>query len=234
MNKSPKTIGLIGGIGPESTVDYYRLIIRGYRKVFQTESYPQVIINSIDMTEMMDFINTNNYSGLVSLFHKELEKLARAGADLAVIAANTPHIVFDSIRKDSPIELLSIVEETRKRAQKLGISRLGLIGTKFTMQEGFYQKEFDKHGIEIFTPDEKDQDYIHEIYFKELVRGIFNDKTIKRLISIAEGMANKYKIDGLILGGTELPLVLSENDFDDIHILNSTEIHVYSIIESLL
>ncbi len=234
MIKSPKTIGLIGGIGPESTVDYYRLIIKGYRKVLQTESYPQVLINSIDMTEMMEFINANNHDGLAGMFRKELDKLARAGADLAVIAANTPHIAFDSIRKDSPIELLSIVEETRKRAQKLGLARLGLIGTKFTMQEGFYQKEFDKHGIQIFTPDAKDQDYIHEIYFKELVRGIFNDKTIKRLISIAEDLISKYKIDGLILGGTELPLVLSENDFDDIHILNSTEIHVYSIIESLL
>lgn len=234
MTSSQRTIGIIGGIGPESTVDYYRLIIKGYRKVKQTENYPQILINSIDMTAMMEFINTNDYSGLVAMFKDELEKLSRAGADLAVIAANTPHIVFDQIRKSSPIELLSIVEESRKRAQKLGLSRLGLIGTKFTMREGFYQREFENNGFQIFTPDDKDQDYIHEIYFKELVRGIFNDKTIKKLISIAEGLADRHKIDGLILGGTELPLVLSENDFDDIHILNSTEIHVYSIIENLI
>jgi aspartate racemase len=234
MISSKKTIGIIGGIGPESTVDYYRLIIKGFHKVMQTEDYPRILINSINMTGMMDFINNGDYDGLADMFRIETGKLARAGADFAVIAANTPHLVFDRIKTRSPIELLSIVEETRKRAQKLELRKLGLIGTKFTMQGGFYQKEFLNFDIEVFTPDEESQDYINDIYFKELMLGNFSDKTISHLIGIAEDMVKKNKIDGLILGGTELPLLLSENDFDDIAILNSTEIHVHSIIEQFI
>jgi len=142
-----KTVGMIGGIGPESTVEYYRSIIATYHEQKRDGDYPSIIINSIDLKKMLDLIEANELAKLTEYLVGEVQKLARAGADCGLLAANTPHIVFDEIRRGSPLPLVSIVEATCQAAKALGLKRLGLFGTRFTMQGGFYPDVFSKEGI---------------------------------------------------------------------------------------
>jgi aspartate racemase len=229
-----KTIGIIGGIGPESTVEYYRLIIASYREQKQDGSYPSIIINSVDLKKMLDFIAANELAKVTEYLVSEIQRLVRAGADAGLLAANTPHVVFDEIRSQSPIPLFSIVEATCDAAKDLGLKRLGLFGTRFTMQGRFYPDIFTKEGITLAVPDENEQAYIHDKYMSELVNGIFLPETRERLLTIVERLKEREGIDGLILGGTELPLILRGDLGSGIPFLDTTQIHVKVIVAQLL
>jgi aspartate racemase len=229
-----QTVGIIGGIGPESTIQYYRFIIAAYREQKQGGHYPQIVINSIDMQKMLDLIGANELTKLTVYLLGELKRLADASVDFAVLASNTPHLVFADLQKASPIPLISIVEETCKKTQSLGLQKVGLFGTKFTMQRSFYQDVFAKHHISIIAPEPKEQNYIHEKYMGELVNGIILPETKTRLLAIVNDLKAGHGIQGLILGGTELPLILQPGDDQDIPFLDTTQIHVKSIVRQLL
>jgi aspartate racemase len=226
-----KVIGIIGGIAPPSTIDYYQKIISGFQEKGKTLQYPSILINSIDMTRMLNFVAKKDYGGLVNYISSEIQKLKDGGADFAAVASNTPHIVFEQLQKRSSIPLISIVDVTIAYAKKLGMKKLGLFGTKSTMQGGFYQAGFSKEGIEIITPPLESQNYIHDKYMNELVKGIFLAETKKKLIVITNEMIELNGIEGLILGGTELPFILKKEDFINFNLLNTTEIHVESILK---
>jgi len=157
-----KTLGVIGGVGPESTVDYYKNIIAMYRERKPDGHYPQFVINSIDLQKGIDFLEADNLAGMADFLLSEIEKLPPAGAQFGIIAANTPHIVFDQVVAKSPIPLISIVEAACGHAKARKLRRLALFGTRYTMQADFYQKVFRREGIELITPESADQDYIHE------------------------------------------------------------------------
>lgn len=229
-----KTIGIIGGIAPESTIVYYRSIISGYRQIVQDGNYPPILINSINMTKMLDLIGADRLEEVTQYLLGEIVKLARAGADFGILASNTPHIVFDELQQNSPIPLISIIEVACQACQKLGLNKIGLFGTRFTMQGRFYPNEFNKQEISIILPESKDQDYIHEKYMGELVNGIFLPETRQKLLSVIEQLQNHKGIQGLILGGTELPLILTDDTFRGIPILDTTKLHVTKIIEKML
>ena len=228
-----KTVGIIGGIGPESTIEYYRLIIAEYRKRQTDGSYPTMIINSLDLNRMVGMVTTNQLAALTEEIVSEIQKLARAGADFGVLAANTPHLVFDDVRRQSPIPLISIVEVTRDDAQRRGLKRVGLFGTRFTMQARFYPDVFSKAGISIIVPDEDEQAYIHQKYMNELLRGIILPETREPLLAIVDRMKERDGIEGLILGGTELPLILRDAEHNRIPFLDTTKIHVESIVAGM-
>src|SRR5947209_12752180 len=213
-----KTLGMIGGVGPESTVDYYKNIIAMYRDRKSDGSYPQFVINSINLQKGIDFMEANDLPAMAAFLLSEIEKLPRAGAEFGIIAANTPHIVFDEIAPKSPIPLISIVDATCSYAKARSMKRLALFGTRYTMRADFYQKVFAREKIDIVVPEPKDQDYIHEKYFTELVAGIFLPETRENLFAIVDRMKAKIDppsrgygaagIDGVILAGTEIPLIL--------------------------
>ncbi len=225
------TVGIIGGIGPESTIEYYRLIISSYLEHERDGNYPQIIINSINMKKMLDLIAENKLNEVTDYLVSEIQKVASAGADFALLASNTPHIVFNQIEQKSPLPLISIVEATCEKVVNKGMQRVGLFGTKFTMQGGFYDKIFSDHDIEVITPNEKDQDYIHNKYMDELVKGIIIDDTKNMLLKIVNKLYETSSIQGLILGGTELPLILKDTDVNQIPFLDTTRIHVESIMK---
>jgi len=229
-----KTVGIIGGIGPESTVDYYRLIIAAYREQKPDGSYPAIIINSIDLNKLRDLVTANALADLTEYLVAEVQRLARAGADFGLLAANTPHIVFDDIRRQSPIPLLSIVEATCEAAKALGLKRLGLLGTRFTMQGRFFSDVFSRAAMTLVVPTEDEQDYIHDKYMDELVNGIFLAQTRERLLEIVDRLKQREGIEGVILGGTELPLLLRDAAFRDIPFLDTTQIHVRSAVAQML
>src|SRR5579884_1379961 len=159
-----KKLGVIGGLGPESTIDYYRFLIAAYRERVPDGSAPPIIINSIDMNKGLSMVRSENYEQLTEYLLKELEVLARAGAAFAIISANTPHIVFDEVDARTPLPLISIVEATAAEAKKRGLNKLTLFGTQFTMQGSFYPKVFRRHEIALVVPGKEEQAYIHDKY----------------------------------------------------------------------
>jgi aspartate racemase len=229
-----KTVGIIGGIGPESTVEYYRFIIASYREQKKDGSYPLIIINSIDLQKMLDLMEANELAEVAERLVEEVRKLARAGADFGLLSSNTPHIVFDEIQRQSPIPLISIVEETCAEAKALGLERLGLFGTRYTMQARFYPEVFSREGLTIVVPDEAEQDYIHDKYINELLKNKFLSETRERLLAIVDRMKEREGIQGLILGGTELPLILRDATDRGIPFLDTTQIHVKAVVTRLL
>ena len=225
-----KTIGIVGGIGPESTIDYYRTIIATYRERQPDGSFPSVIINSIDAKHMMGLIATNDLGGATDMMVSEIERLARAGAAYGLLAANTPHIVFDDVQRRSPIPLVSIVEATCQAVKALGLKRPALMGTRFTMQGRFYPDVFGKEGVTLVVPDETQQTYIHDKYMGELVQGMFLPETREGLLAIVDQMKQRDGVDGVILGGTELPLILRDATASGIPLLDTTRIHAKAIV----
>ena len=244
-----KTVGIIGGIGPESTIEYYRLIIAAYRERqsgtgvppvdnhaqdARATSYPSIIINSVDLTKLLRWVGANELGAFTDFLVGEIERLARAGVDFGALASNTPHLVFDELQRRSPIPLISIVESTRDAAQALGLKRVGLFGTSFTMKGSFYRDVFSKAGMTIIVPAEDEQAYIHEKYMKDLLNGIILPETRDRLLEIVDRMKVRDDIEGLILGGTELPLILRDAEHNGIPFLDTTKIHVARIVAELL
>jgi aspartate racemase len=229
-----KTLGIIGGLGPESTIDYYGKIIALYRQRIADGSYPQFIINSIDLKKGLDFMEANNLAGMANYLVDEIGKLARAGATFGLISANTPHIVFDQVASKAPIPLISIVEATCAASKARTLKRLALFGTRYTMQATFYPKVLSREGIELFVPGPVDQTYIHDKYLNELVSGKFLPETRAGLLAIVDRMKEKHDIDGVILAGTELPLILRDPEHNGIPFLDTTEIHCEAAVTEML
>lgn len=225
-----KKIGMIGGFGPESTLDYYRLIIETYMKETNGESYPEIIIYSMDINKLMKLVDNKDWDTLVEWLVSGIEVLHKGGADFAFISANTPHIVFDKVNKLSPIPLISIIEATAEYIKSQGIKKVGLLGTKFTMESNFFQEVCKKNNIQIFMPNEEERNYIHKKLMTEIELGNFLDETRTGLLDIIKRMINDNSIDGIILGCTELPLILTKSEFG-VPFFNTTKIHVESIVK---
>ena len=209
--------GLVGGLGPESTIDYYHRIV---------EAVPdaEIIINSIVVQKMIDYI-TSDRAAAADYLVRAIDQLARAGADFAAITANTPHIVFDRVAPRSALPLISIVDAARNAARERGLQRVGIFGTRFTMQERLYG--------DAITPTPAEQDTIHDKYMNELLKGSFRNETREQLLRIADRLIDEHHIDGLILGGTELPLLLRDKSYRGIPLLDTTAIHVEAIMKAI-
>jgi aspartate racemase len=215
-------------------VDYYQRIIALYRDRTGDEHYPEFLIVSVDLRKGLDFMDANDRSGMANFLRKAIGKLARAGAEFGIISANTPHIVFDEVAASSPIPLISIVEATRAAAKMQNLKRLALMGTRYTMQSDFYPRVFAREDIQLFMPDPDDQEYIHNKYMNELVPGKFLPETRTGLLTIIDRMKRTWDIEGVILAGTELPLILRDRSYNGIPFLDTTKIHVEAAVERML
>ncbi len=228
-----KTLGLIGGTGPESTIEYYRLLIAKYREQADGNG-PPLIINSVNLKTMVEWMNAGELPKVADYLAEEIDKLRRAGADLAALTANTPHIVFDELRQRSAIPLVSIVEATCDRAQQMGLRSAALFGTRFTMQAPFYPATFARSNVKLVLPNADEQGYIHKIYFGELLKDIFLPETGARLLAIADTMKARDGIEAVILAGTELPLLIRGEEHNGMPLLDTTRIHVDRLIAEML
>lgn len=229
-----KTLGMIAGLGPESTIDYYRLIIAAYRERTRDDSYPPMIINSLNLQQIIHLMEAQAYSTVANVMVAEIQKLANAGAQFGLISSNTPHIAFDAIRSRAAIPLISIVEATREAALAQGLTRLGLFGSGFTMKAQFYPDIFAQKGIAVIVPAPDEQAYIHRKYMDELVKGVFLPETRAELMRIVDRMNKEDGIQGLILGGTELPLILRDASDCGIPFLDTARIHVNAAVQEML
>jgi aspartate racemase len=229
-----KVLGVIGGVGPESTIDYYRRLLAAWSARCGETSQPPLLIDSVDMPRMLALLGAGDRAGLADYLVAELGRLERAGADLALISSNTPHVVFDELRSRVAIPLISIVETACDAAAALGLKRVGLFGTRFTMSGAFYPGVFARSGIEVVAPSPDEQAEIHDRYMGELVRGQFRDETRARLLEIADRLRFDERIDGLVLGGTELPLLLRAPTHAGLPLLDTTALHVDRAVSRML
>lgn len=226
-----KIIGMIGGIGPESTIDYYRRLLDDAQKRNPGGPALQIIINSIDLQKGLALLEANQLSELTEYIAPEVMRLRDAGAEFGFLAANSPHIVFGDIARRSAIPLVSIVEATCAEAKARGFKKLGLFGTRFTMHGRFYPDFFTREGIGLAVPTADEQDYIHDKYINELIPGKFLPETRDGLLAIGTRMKKQDGIQALVLGGTELPLILTDSSLLGLPFLDTTQIHVDAILE---
>ncbi len=228
-----KKLGLVGGIGPESTIDYYRGIIAGYRQRLAQDTYPQMVIDSLNLKEMYTLSSTQQWDKFADRIIDSLKNLSAAGAEFAAIGANTAHIVFDEVNSRSPVPLVSLVEATCQYAQAEGCKRVVVLGTAFTMSSGLYTDALAKFGIDAFVPDKEQQQVIHNIIFPNLQAGIVLQEEKEAMLRIASQMIKATDADALVLGCTELPLIIKEGDLDTL-LLDTTQIHIEAILDYML
>ena len=225
-----KKIGILGGMAPESTLEFYRQLTSLAQEALPGRIYPTIIIYSLNMDEFRIPLNSGNYQGAISVLSHGIHALSRAGAEFAIIASNTPHMFFFELANNSPITLLSIVTETAQEAKRRGFSRVGLYGTRFTMESNFYSDEFGRQGMSVVAPGEEGRGYIHEKAMGELADGKIVESTKERFIEITRNMIDQNGIQALILGSTELPLILNEKALG-IPVLDTTRISVQAAFD---
>jgi len=231
MTGTMKTIGIVGGLGPESTMAYYQEIIRAFQSDEQALQYPEIVLLSVNLYDFMSYMQQEQYEQATAFLLDQLIRLKQAGAEFAAISANTPHLFFPALKERSPLPLISIVEAACDRASALKLKRCGLFGTAFTMKSSFYQEVFAQRHIDVIVPDVDDQRFLQEKLFSEIELGIFKETTRQALIQIIQKMIARNRIDSLILGCTEFPLILTESSYAGIPMLNTTSIHVQRIVE---
>ena len=226
-----RSVGIVGGLGPESTIDYYRRLLAAWERHDPTTA-PSVVIDSLDVRRALRLVE-HDRPALVAYLLASLRRLAGAGVDFAAMTANTPHLVFDELAARSPVPLVSIVEACAAEARRLGLRRLALLGTRFTMEAPFYPEVLARRGIAVVTPEEADRAWLHERYVGQLLRGEFRDDTRQEVASLVARLRDEAGIDGVILGGTELPLLLESARVAGLPALDTTALHVAAIVERL-
>ncbi len=228
-----RILGIVGGVGPESTIDYYRRLVAGWRERRPDGSYPRVIIDSVEAGRLTRALAEGDYGRLAEGLGQAVSELAAAGAGAALLASNTSHLVFDEIAARAPIPLIHIVDAAREVALRRGYRRLGLFGTRFVMESALYPERFAP-AIEIVLPNAQEQAWIHAKYFGELIPGTILDATRDELVSIIAALRARDAIDGLLLGGTELALILTADEYAGVPILDTARIHIDAALDWLL
>ena len=217
-----KTIGIVGGVGPESTIDYYRLLVAA--------GHTKIIINSIAVQHITSMLLNGDVAGVADYVTEAVETLARAGADVAIIAANTPHIAFDEVRARSRLPLVSIVDAVAEHVHASGIRHVGLLGTRFTMKGAFYPAVFDKRGLSLVVPPSADLEYVHDKYLGEFLSNQFLPETREGVLAVIDRMKRDSGITAVILGGTELPILLRADTHNGVALLDTTRIHADAVL----
>jgi aspartate racemase len=224
-------VGLIGGLGPESTIDYYRRILAAWERIAPGSS-PGIVIDSLDVQVGLRLVE-HDRPALTEYLLESIGRLAGAGVALVAMTANTAHVVFDELAARSPVPLLSIVDPCAGEARRRGLRRLALFGTRFTMEADFYPAACARHGIAVVSPGQADRAWVHARYIGELLRGDFRDDTRRGFIALATRLREQERVDGVIFAGTELPLLLQGPEIAGLPALDSTALHVAAIVERL-
>lgn len=228
-----KKLGLIGGVGPESTILYYKGILYGVKER-KGESYlPPLTMESLSCYEVIRMSSEGDTESLTAYLLAGIRNLAEAGAKVGALACNTGHMVFDALQKASPIPLVSIVEVTCTETIRQGYQKVGLLGTAVTMEADFFKTPFREAGIEVVVPGSEERAYIADHIVNELEVGIVNEDTAAHILKIVERMASEQQIEAIVLGCTELPL-LFEGRKSPVPLLDTVKIHIDALINTVL
>ena len=227
-----KTIGLIGGITWESTLEYYRIINEAVKLKLGDLYSAKLLLYSFNFAELLKLQQHSDWKSISEKFIEAAETLQTAGAEIILICANTMHQVYDSVKKKIPTPILHITDVTAKEILKTDIRKVGLLGTKYTMEENFYKDRLQNFNIDSIIPDKNEIELINKIIYNELCKGIVLIKSKKVFIEIIDNLHNRGA-DGIILGCTEIPLLINEQDVK-IPIFNTTLIHAAAAVHYAL
>ena len=218
-----KRIGILGGMSPESTVAYYEYITRTYIQRFGDHGYPEILIYSVSFQEYVDWPNQDRWDLVAQGLSQAAQKLVAAGADLILIATNTMHLVFDEVQACIEVPMLSLLDATAEAILARDLHTVGLLGTKFTMEKGFYQDALARRVISTLVPSAGDREYVHRVIYDELVAGQIRDESRAGYIAIIHKLIERGA-EGIILGCTEIPLLVNEASAG-IPLFDTTQIH---------
>jgi aspartate racemase len=228
-----RTVGLVGGMTPESTLEYYRNLIQSARERLRDPDplrNPVVIIYSLDLAQVAALQRAGRTDDLAAHLAGICETLRAAGAEVGALTANTPHLYFEEIQAGTSLELVSIVETTCRASVGLGLRRPLLLGTRTTMESPMYRDRLAAGGIEMLTPDEQGRQRLDETIYTELAVADVRPETRSRLLALCREAIEHRGADGVILGCTELPLVLSQDDLP-VPVIDTARVHVEAILD---
>jgi aspartate racemase len=233
-SSTPRVLGIVGGTGPESTIDYYRSLVATWRRRRPDGSYPRVVINSVEAGRIFRNLGAADFDAVGRDLGPAVAALAAAGCQRAMLASNASHLAFDRIDPPPTIPLIHIVDAARDAAASAGYRRLGLLGTRFVMESDLYPTRFAGAGLDIQIPTPSERELVHGIYFGELVEGVVRDESRQVLTGVVAAMRDRDRIDAVVLGGTELALILTEPLCAGVPVLNTAQVHVDAAVEWLL
>lgn len=228
-----KKLGLVGGMRPESTIPYYHDIVYGVSEKLGKNQFPKLTIENVNVFDILRLCGEQKYDELTDYLMEAIDNLTKSGAEFAALSANTPHIVFDRLQVRSKIPLISIVEAARDEAVKRHLRKIGLLGTIFTMTGDFFKSPFEKSGIEIVVPNETEMHFINDKISSELELGIVKEETLKRFQEIIGRMKKENDIEAVVLGCTELPLLLND-EVSPVPCLDTMKIHIETLINRIV
>lgn len=227
-----KTIGLIGGLSWESTLDYYRYLNRETQRRMGARHSAKILLYSVDFQEVEDFVNQGNMPGLTEMMKNAAVVLEKAGADVLMIGANTMHMLVPAIRSVMSLPIVHIAEATAEEIIKKGFTKVGLMGTKPTMEMDFYKRILAARGIETIIPEEEDRELIQKTIFDELFSGDFRESSRQSMLRIMDQLLQNGA-QGVILGCTEIPLLVKQ-EHTQIPLFDTTYIHACAGIDFAL
>lgn len=228
-----KKIGLVGGTGPESTLMYYKELNSRIDKITDGKAMPDIVIESVDFRKAWDYVCAERYDLLTDYLAEKVTCLQNSGAEVISLTAVTMHLVIDDIIGKTNADLISIPKAVCNEALSAGYKKIGLLGTIFTMEKDYMKKDFLKVGIEVCVPDKEDRDLVAKRIYEELEAGIVKESTLKELQGIIAKMRDEKGIEAVVLGCTELPLILN-SDNCPVPCLDSVEIHINELIKQTI
>ena len=234
LARDERILGIVGGTGPESTIDYYRSLVATWRRRRPDGTYPRVIINSLEAGRLFANLASADFDAVGRQLGPAVAALAAAGCQRALLASNASHLAFEKIEPPPRIPMIHIVDAARDFAIHSGFRRLGLLGTRFVMESAMYPSHFEPEGLQVVVPTPDERERVHEIYFGELVAGVIRDESRDVVAAVVAAMRDRDGIDAVVLGGTELSLILTEPTCAEIPVLDTAHVHVESAIDWLL
>jgi aspartate racemase len=224
-----KTIGLIGGMSWESTQEYYRIINEETKQRLGGFHSAKCILYSVDFAEIEKLQHEDKWKELTNLMVQAAHSLENAGADFILICTNTMHKMADDVQKSIGVPLLHLVDATAEQIMSTGLKKVGLLGTKFTMEQDFYKGRLsDRFGVEVIIPGEEEREIIHQVIYNELCLGKINQISKNRFIEIINNLVD-LGAEGIVLGCTEIPLLVKQEDIR-VPVYNTTEIHAKAAV----
>jgi aspartate racemase len=227
-----RKIGIIGGLSAESTVEYYKILIDEYSKLKGGLASPLVIIDSLNLEEVRDLVDINKWDKVTQIILHSAKNLEKAGAEVIIIATNTIHKIFENIQENINTPMISIVDATAEAIKDQKLKTVGLLGTTYAIEAEFYQDSLKKHGLETIIPNQKDQEYVNDVIFDELVHHILKTESKEGYLEVIMKL-QEMGAEGVILGCTEIPLLIKQEE-SPIPVFDTTTIHVLAALEFAL
>lgn len=224
-----KKIGLVGGTGPESTLMYYKTLNTRIDALTNGTHMPDLAIESVDFRRAWEYVSTAQYEKLSAYLAEKVNALYGSGAEVISLTAGTMHIVFDEVQAATKAKLISIPKVVCEAVEKSGYKKVGLLGTIFTMEQDYMKKDFRNAGIEVFVPEKEERELIAKRILEELEFGVVKETTLNEFQGIIRKMQREKGIEAVVLGCTELPLLLNEENCP-VPCLDSVEIHISELI----